>query len=107
MTIALWTGILVVAIAAVGGIAYIATRALELWRTFKAFGRATNETVASLTASLGRMEAKTSALGSDLPRLEAATARLQADLARIAVLRQALQEAQESFGWILAVYPRK
>lgn len=107
MTIVLWIAVLVVAVAAVGGIAYIATRALALWRTFKAFGRATDETVAALAASLERMEAKSATLGSDLPRLEATMARLRADLARLAVLRQAVQDALDSFGWILAVYPRK
>jgi hypothetical protein len=54
-----------------------------------------------------RMGAKSATLGSDLPRLEARVARLQADLARLAVLRQAVQDARQSFGSVLAVYPRK
>jgi hypothetical protein len=53
------------------------------------------------------MESKSATLGSDLPRLEAKAARLRADLARLAVLRQAVQDARDSFAWILAVYPRK
>ena len=107
MTIGLWTGVFVVAISAAGGIALIFSRALELWRTFKAFGRATEETVAGVVVCLDRLEAKSATLGSDLPRLEATFARLQADLAQLAVLRQAVQDARDSFGWILAVYPRK
>ena len=107
MTIALWIGVLVVVIAAIAGIAYIVVRALELWRTFKAFGRALNETVSGLVASLNRLETKSATLGSDVPRLQATTARLQSDLTRLAVLRQAVQDARDAFGWILAVYPRK
>jgi hypothetical protein len=102
-----WIALLLVIAVSIVGIAIIVTRALTLWRTFKAFGRATDDTMARLAASLDRMDAKSATLGSGMPRLEAALARLQSDLARLAVLRQAVQDARESVGWILAIYPRK
>jgi hypothetical protein len=107
MPLYVWIALLVLLAATAWGVTYIVARALSLWRTFKAFGRAISATVAAVVASLDRMESKSATLGSDLPRLEAKAARLRADLARLAVLRQAVQDARDSFAWILAVYPRK
>ncbi len=107
MPLYVWFALLLVVGATIGGIALIVTRALALWRTFKAFGRAVDDTVRGLEASLARLTEKSATLGSDLPRLEGRVAGLSGDLARLTVLRAAVQDARDSFGWILAVYPRK
>jgi hypothetical protein len=107
MPLYVWLALLVLLAATVGGIGVIVARGLSLWRTFKAFGRALDATVTGVVASMNRMEARSATLGAELPRLETAAARLRADLARFAVLRQAVQDARDSFAWILAVYPRK
>lgn len=107
MPLYVWIALFVLVAATLWGIGIVVTRALSLWRTFKAFGRAIDASVTGIVASLDSMEAKSATLGSDLPRLEATVARLRADLARFAVLRQAVQDARDSFAWILAVYPRK
>jgi hypothetical protein len=107
MPLYVWLALLVVVLASVAGIALLVTRALSLWRTFKAFGRAVDETLRGVESALGRFTDKSATLGSDLPRLEAHVARLRADLARLTVLRSAVQDARDAFGRILAVYPRK
>jgi hypothetical protein len=102
-----WIALLLLAAAISWGIAVVATRALALWRTFKTFGSAMGETVSGVEAATERLARNSETLGSGLPKVEASVARLRADLARLAVLRQAVQDARDSFGWILAVYPRK
>jgi hypothetical protein len=107
MPLHVWLALLLLVAAALGGAALIAVRALALWQTFKTFGRAVDETVHALEASAAKLTESSATLGSALPRLEASTSRLGSDLARLAVLRAAVQDARDSFGWILAVYPRK
>jgi hypothetical protein len=107
MPLYVWLALVLLVAATLWGIGVIVTHALSFWRTFKAFGRAADETLRGLEASAERLSANTATFGSDLPRLEAKLARLRADLATLAVLRVAVKEARESFGWILAVYPRK
>ncbi len=82
-------------------------RARVFWRTLKSFGPAVDVTVDPLNASLERFAATAEAFGSDTPKLDAALARLRRSLARAAVLRAAVQDVQETFGRLTAVYPRK
>jgi hypothetical protein len=107
MPLYVWIALLLLVAATLVGIGVVGTHALSFWRTFKAFGRAMDETLRGLEASAARLTESTATFGSGMPRLEAQLARLRADLARLAVLRTAVKEARESFGWILAVYPRK
>ena len=102
-----WIALLFVVAATALGALHVFRHARALWRTFKAFGGAVDETVRGVEASVERLTASSAGLGSGLPRLEAHTARLRTDLARFAVLRAALQDVRDSFGRILAVYPRK
>ena len=107
MPLYVWLALLLVVGATVGGTALLVVRALALWRTFKGFGRALGETLARLDASTARLAHGAENIGSDLPRLDGRMARLRTDLARFAVLRAAAQDVRDSFGRILAVYPRK
>ena len=82
-------------------------RARALWRTLKSLGSAADVTVGGLTGSTERLAASTEAMGSETSKLEPALARLRRSLARAAVLRAALQDVQNAFGRVIAVYPRK
>ena len=79
----------------------------RLGRQFMAFGPALDERISAVEASADRLAATSDTFGSDLPKLEARLTRLRGDLARLAVLRAALQDVRDSFGWFLALYPRK
>jgi hypothetical protein len=107
MPLYVWIALLVLVVATLWGIGVIVTHGLSFWRTFKAFGRAADEALRGLEASAAQLTKNTETFGSELPRLEAKLARLRADVARLAVLSAAVKDARESFGWILAVYPRK
>ena len=82
-------------------------RARVFWRTLKSFGPAVDVTVGPLNASLERLAASSEAFGSDTPKLDAALARLRRSLARAAVLRAAVQDVQDTFSRLSAIYPRK
>jgi hypothetical protein len=107
MPLYVWIALILLLAATLWGIGVIVTHALSLWRTFKAFGRALDETVRGVETSAARLAATSETIGSDLPQLQARLARLRGDLARLAILRAAVKDARDSFGWILAVYPRK
>jgi hypothetical protein len=107
MPLYVWIALILLLAATLWGIGVIVSRALSFWRTFKAFGRALDETLRGIETSAARLAATSETFGSDVPNVQARTARLQGDLARLAVLRAAVTDARDSFGWILAVYPRK
>jgi hypothetical protein len=107
MPLYVWIALLLLVAATVWGVATLVTRGLSFWRTFKTFGRALDETARGVEASAARLAATSETFGSDLPKVQARVARLRGDLARLAVLRATVKDAQDSFGWILAVYPRK
>jgi hypothetical protein len=89
------------------GIGFIAVRGLQLWRTFKAFGRALDDTTSALTRSLERLGTASAGASAAPERLDPSLARLRVSLARLAVLRSAIQDVQDSVGRLTAVYPRK
>jgi hypothetical protein len=107
MPLSIWLSLLLVAVATVGGLALVGLRGLELWRTFKAFGRALEQTIAAVMSSVDRLAASTERASAAPERLEPALARLRGDLARAAVLRAAIQDVQASLGRLTAFYPSK
>jgi uncharacterized membrane protein len=102
-----WIALLVLVAATIWAVVHVFAQARAAWRQFKTFGRVLDETASTVEASADRLAATSDTFGSDFPRLEASLERLRRDLARLAVLRQAVQDARDSFGWILALYPRK
>ena len=103
---AIYGALIVAFLAGLAAIAYLAVRALEAWRAVKRFRRGLGRELERL-ADLGEATADKLETVTDNAQLESSLSRLRVDLARFAVLRQALDEAQESFGWLALVYPRK
>ncbi|MHB8643952.1 MAG: hypothetical protein ACYDA3_13820 [Gaiellaceae bacterium] len=102
-----WLALLLVIVACVVGLALVAVRGLELWRTFKAFGRALEQAIGAVMSSVERLAASTERASAAPQRLEPVIARLQSDLARAAVLRAAMQDVRDSLGRLTAFYPSK
>jgi hypothetical protein len=102
-----WISLFVLLFSLTAGSIYLFVRALKLWRTFKTFGSALDGVVRELTGSLERLSANAEAFGSQTPKLKASIDRLRHSLARAAVLRTAVQDAQDAFDRLTAVYPRK
>ena len=94
-------------LASTAGAVYVFLHARRLWRSLKSLGPAVDVTVGPLNASVERLATSAEAFGSDTPKLDAAVARLRRSLARLAVLRAAMQDVQDAFGRLSAVYPRK
>lgn len=103
---AIYGALIVGFLAGLAAIAYFAVRALEAWRTVKRFRRGLGRELERL-ADLGEATADKLETATDNAQLESSVSRLRVDLARYAVLREALDEAQGTFGWLALVYPRK
>jgi hypothetical protein len=103
---AVWAALSAGGLAVAGGLVLVAVRSLQAWREFK---RARRHVFRALDALLARAEelAESAAEAADLTNVQPSLARLRVSLARLAVLRQAAGEAQETFGRIAAVVPRK
>ncbi|HUJ55952.1 MAG TPA: hypothetical protein VLW49_08190 [Gaiellaceae bacterium] len=103
---AVWASLAAAVLAVAGGVAFVAVRALQAWRDFK---RVRRHVFKALDTLLARAEelAESAAAAADLTNVQPSLARLRVSLARLAVLRQAAGEAQETFGRIAAVVPRK
>ena len=89
-------------VCAAGGGAFVFVRARELFRTFGAFGTATDEGMERLSASTARLEQ-----GLTPADLGPSLARLRASRAQLAVLLAALSDVRASIGRITTVVPRK
>jgi uncharacterized protein YukE len=107
MPLLLLIALSVVIFASTAGAVYVFLRARVLWRTLKSLGSAVDVTVDRLNDSMERLAANAEAFGSETPKLNAALARLRRSLAKAAVLRASLQDVQDAFGRLTAVYPRK
>jgi hypothetical protein len=104
-----WTiyGALIVGfLAGVGAVALLLVRALATWRAFKRLRRGIGRELERL-ADLGEATADRLDTATDTGKLDASLSQLRVDLARFAVLRQALDEAQDAFRRIAWIYPSK
>ena len=86
--------------------AHLVLRFLETLRSFKRFNRRLARSVAELADATERAAVSAERAG-DTALLEASLARLSASLTQLAVLREALDEASETFARLTAVVPRK
>jgi hypothetical protein len=102
-----WIALFVLLLATTVGSVYVFLRVLRFWRTFKIFVSAVDGTFQSLSSSLEQLAGNAESFGSETPKIEASLAQLRRSLARAAVLRAAVQDAQDAFGRLTAVYPRK
>jgi hypothetical protein len=107
MPLLLWIALLLLLFASTVGSVHLFLRLRSFWRTFKSFGSALDVTVRELTGSVERLAGNAEAFESATQRLDPSLERLRRSLARAAVLRAAVQDAQDAFGRLTAVYPRK
>ena len=93
-----YAALIVGALAVLSGLALLAVRALQAWRSFKRLRR---HVFRDLDGVAEKVEATLDkiAAASDTSELDASIARLRSSLAQLAVLREAVDEA-------LAVVPR-
>jgi uncharacterized membrane protein YcjF (UPF0283 family) len=103
---AIWTALIVGALAVLAGLGFLAVRILQGWRTLKRFRRHLGKELERL-ADTGERTAQAAARATDTAELDRSLGRLRVSLARFAVLREALDEATGAFGRLTAVYPRK
>jgi hypothetical protein len=93
-------------LAGAGALALLLVRTLQAWRAFKRLRRGVGRELERL-ADLGEATADKLAAASDTAKLEKSLSRLRVDLARFAVLRLALDEAQDTFRRLAWIYPGK
>ena len=103
---AIYAGLAIGVVAVLAAAVFLAVRVLQGWRQLKWLRRHLAKELERL-ADLGEATADKLETVTDNAQLESSLSRLRVDLARFAVLRQALDEAQDSFGWLALVYPRK
>jgi hypothetical protein len=89
-------------VAAATVFAFLRTR--EFLRRFRAFGRAVDEALATVTAGSDRIAAYSAAGAADL---EPALARLAVSRARLAVLLAAVDDVRELVARVTGLRPRK
>jgi uncharacterized membrane protein YcjF (UPF0283 family) len=93
-----YAALIVGALAILGGLALLAVRVLQTWRSFRRLRRHVfrdlDRVAEKVEATLDKMEA-----AADTAELDASVARLRTSLAQLALLREAVDEA-------LAVVPR-
>jgi hypothetical protein len=102
-----WIALFLLLLATTVGSVYVFLRFRRFWRTFKSFVSALDGTFQSLSRSLEQLSGNAEAFGSETPKIEASLKQLRRSLARAAVLRAAVQDAQDAVGRLTAVYPRK
>jgi hypothetical protein len=103
-----WTiygALVVVFLALVAALVFLAVRVLQTWRVFKRFRRHAVKELDRLTVLADAAAVKAERAGDE--RLAASLERLRAGLAQLSVLRSALDEVGDTFARLTAVYPRK
>jgi hypothetical protein len=93
-------------LAGMGALALLLVRVLGAWRAFKRLRRGIGRELERL-ADLGEATADKLGTATDSTKLDGSLARLRVGLARFAVLRAALDEAQDTFRRLAWIYPSK
>jgi hypothetical protein len=103
---AVYGALIVGFLAGSAAIALLVVRALQAWRSLKRLRRGIARELVRL-ADLGEITADKLEAATDTTEVETSVTRLRVDLARLAVLRQAIDEAQDTFTRFAFVIPRK
>ena len=103
---AIYGALIVGFLAGSGAIVLLVVRVLEAWRTFKRLRRGIGRELERL-ADLGEATADKLGTATDTAKVDESLTRLRIDLARFALLRQALDEAQDTFRRLAWIYPSK
>jgi hypothetical protein len=103
---AIWAAFIVVGLAGIAALGLFAVRTLEAWRALK---ETRSAVVGGLDGFAAQAEAVADklAVGADTAELQESLGRLRLSLARLAVLRAAIDEADETFGRAIAIVPHK
>ena len=102
----IWGALVAGALAGVAALVLLVRRARQTWRDFKATRRDVLDQLDDFTAKAEATADRIEAVG-DTAELRESLGRLRLSLARLAVLRAALDEAQDTFGCVTAFVPRK
>jgi hypothetical protein len=103
---AIYGALIVGFLAGSGALVVLLVRVLETWRAFKRLRRGIGRELERL-ADLGEATADKLGTAADTAKLETSLAQLRVGLARFAVLREALDEAQDTFRRLAWIYPSK
>src|SRR5690242_16908044 len=103
----IWGSLVVATFGWIGAAARTGVRAVRLWREVKRTERRVVGELDALAAAAESAAARAEAAGAGGERLTRSLEHLAASRRRLAVLQQAFDEAQDVFGGIAAVYPRK
>jgi hypothetical protein len=103
---AIWGALIVGAAAVAAALALLVVRILAAWRAFKATRRRLFRGLEDIAAK-GEATTESLAAAGETAELHAGLLRLRRSLAQLAVLREALDEVQDTFGRLTAVMPRK
>ena len=101
-----WSALILIGVAGVAALALVAVRAREAWRALRATRRDVVGRLDELAAA-GETTADKVAAAGDAAELQESLGRLRVSLARLAVLRAAIAEAEDTFGSVRALVPRK
>jgi hypothetical protein len=103
---AIYAALIVGFLAGGGALALLVVRALAAWRSLKRLRLGVARELERL-ADLGEATADKVATATDTAKAEASLSRLRVALAQFAVLRSALDEAQDVFKRLTWIYPSK
>jgi uncharacterized membrane protein YraQ (UPF0718 family) len=102
-----WGALAAVVVAAIAGAVVLGVAVLRFFRDLKRSRRAIFRELDRIAATAAEIGEHVTEAGAASERLSGSLARLAASRRRLAVLQSALDEVEESFGWALALYPRK
>jgi hypothetical protein len=103
---AIWAALIVVGLAGIAGLVLLTVRTVAAWRIFKETRRAVVGGLAEFAARAEAVAEKI-AVGADTAEVQESVGRLRVSLARLAVLRAAIDEADGTFGRVIAIAPHK
>ena len=103
---AIWAALILGGLTGIAALVLLALRARQAWRAFEDTRRTVVHGLADFAARAEAVADKVAAAG-DTAELQESLGRLRVSLARLAVLRAAIDDAQDTFGRVTAVVPRK
>jgi hypothetical protein len=103
---AIWAALILGGLTGIAALVLLALRARQAWRACEDTRRTVVHGVADFAARAEAIADKVAAAG-DTAELQESLGRLRVSLARLAVLRAAIDDAQDTFGRVTAVVPRK
>ncbi|HEU5243605.1 MAG TPA: hypothetical protein VFU33_04320 [Gaiellaceae bacterium] len=104
---AIWAALILVVAAGTASLTLLARRSLTAWRAFKDVGPEILHGLDGFTAKAEAVADKVAAAGDATVEVQESLGRLRISLARLAVLRDALDEADQMLGSVAAAFPRK